>query len=48
MCSSSLLALLSVLTASTPEVTLDEALSLALQHNADLKVTRAEVEVEQA
>jgi outer membrane protein TolC len=43
-----LTATLLVLVAAAPEVTLDEALSLALLHNADLKVGRAEVEVEQA
>ncbi len=43
-----LLTLVALLAASPPEVTLDEALALALQHNADLKVMRAEVEVEQA
>lgn len=36
------------LLAATPEVSLDDALALALQHNAELKVTRAEVEVAQA
>ena len=45
-----MIAALSLLTlcAAAPEVSLDEALGLALQHNAELKVTRAEVEVEQA
>ncbi len=36
------------LLAAAPEVSLDQALELALEHNAELKVSRAEVEVEQA
>ena len=46
----STLVVLSLLTAplASPEVTLDEALALALEHNTELKVTRAEVEVAQA
>jgi outer membrane protein TolC len=41
-------ALVLVLLAAAPEVSLDDALALALLHNAELKVTRAEVEVAQA
>ena len=41
-------ALLLALLAATPDVTLDEALALALEHNTELRVTRAEVEVAQA
>lgn len=37
-----------LLLAAAPEVTLDAALTLALEHNADLKVTRAEVDVAKA
>lgn len=37
-----------LLLAAAPEITLDDALALALQHNAELKVTRAELEVERA
>src|SRR3954468_9705475 len=37
-----------LLLAATPELTLDDALTLALSQNAELKVSRAEVEVERA
>lgn len=37
-----------LLLAASPEVTMEQAIELALQHNAELKVSRAEVEVEQA
>lgn len=37
-----------LLLAASPEVTMEQAIELALQHNAELKVSRAEVEVQQA
>lgn len=40
--------LLILLLTAAPEVTLDGALALALEHNAELRVTRAQVEVQQA
>lgn len=40
--------LLLVILCAAPEVSLDDALALALLHNAELKVTRAEVEVAQS
>ncbi len=37
-----------LLLAAAPEVALDDALALALEHNAELRVTRAQVEVQHA
>ncbi|MFO0595569.1 MAG: TolC family protein [Myxococcaceae bacterium] len=48
MCSSSLLVALLAAAVSGPEVTLDQALALAVEGNARLKVSRSEVELSRA